>query len=50
MVKVKDISEIYYCSREKHMEKKVYVEINKKLIPLIWVSHIGDIIVLHTEE
>ena len=46
MVKVKDISEIFTEKREEHLNKDVYVIINQKKIPIKWVHHIGNDIIL----
>lgn len=47
MVTLKDI-EITYDSEEKHRNKKIYVEVNNELKEIIWVSDIGERIILHT--
>lgn len=44
MAKIKDILLI------EDNEKEIFVEINNKLIPIVWVTDIGNIVVLKTKK
>ena len=46
MVKVKDISEIYYGNKEEHINKEVYIDDGKELLKTDWVHNTEDKIIL----
>lgn len=50
MVKVKDISEIYYDDKEKHMNNEIYIDDGKELLKTNWVHNMGDKVILTVQN